>query len=56
MNLLQKVERNHGKHSMKFRFCTRFFVSLILMCGYLGAMAQNIQILSLIHISEPTRP
>lgn len=44
MNLLQKVERNHGKHSMKFRFCTRFFVSLILMCGYLGAMAQNIQI------------
>ena len=41
MNLLQKVERNHGKHSMKFRFCTRFFVSLILMCGYLGAMAQN---------------
>ena len=36
MNLLQKVERNHGKHSMKFRFCTRFFVSLILMCGYLG--------------------
>ena len=44
MNLLQKVERNHGKHSMKFRFCTRFFVSLILVCGYLGAMAQNIQI------------
>ena len=44
MNLLQKVERNHGKHSMKFRFCTRFFVSLILMCGYLGAMAQNVQI------------
>ena len=44
MNLLQKVERNHGKHSMKFRFCTRFFVSLILKCGYLGAMAQNIQI------------
>ena len=44
MNLLQKVERNHGKHSMKFRFCTRFFVTLILMCGYLGAMAQNVQI------------
>ena len=40
MNLLQKVERNHGKHSMKFRFCTRFFVSLILMCGYLGDIQQ----------------
>lgn len=44
MNLLRKAERNHGKYCMIFRFCTRFFFSLILMCGYFGAMAQDIQI------------
>ena len=44
MNLLQKVEGNHGKHSTELRFCKRFFVSLILVCGCLGAMAQNVQI------------
>lgn len=44
MNLLRKAERNYGKYCMIFRFCTRFFFSLILMCGYFGAMAQDIQI------------
>ncbi|HIZ25620.1 MAG TPA: TonB-dependent receptor [Candidatus Barnesiella merdipullorum] len=44
MNLLQKVERNHGKHITELRFCKRIFVSLILVCGYLGAMAQNVQV------------
>lgn len=44
MNLLQKVERNHGKHSTKLGPCKRVLVSLILVCGYLGAMAQNIQV------------
>ena len=44
MNLLQKVEGNHGKHSTELRFFKRFFVSLILVCGCLGVMAQNVQI------------